>query len=178
MDTRHKHVHPIFQPLLDAITPALGNSLPEPVAEQRAAAIESLAANEGPLTPELSYVAQVVETEIDPAQAAYRALIDELAANVPDVGYYDVKQMRPLTNAEKATVLEANPDAVNNLSLEPDQIVSVLRGELDVGLWMLSLVSGPLREWLFEDVLAEIERDEDVVHQDAMDPYQRRGDQI
>jgi hypothetical protein len=123
----------------------------------------------GRFEAERRYIAEVSHTVIKPAQAAYRRLVEELAANSPDVGYYDVKQLRPLSNAERAVILEANPDVLNDIVLEPDELVAILRGQLDADTWMASLMAAPLRKWLFEDVCAEVERDEQIVRQGAID---------
>lgn len=125
---------------------------------------------------ERHYVAAVAQAVVKPELAAYQRLRDELAANAPEVGYYDVKQLRPLSNAERAVVLEANPDVLNNIALEPDELVSILRGQLDAATWVASLIAGPLRKWLFDDVVAQVERDEEIVRQDAMRASHHRED--
>lgn len=121
------------------------------------------------------YVATVTQTAVNPAEAAYWALVAELAANVPDEGYYDVKQLRPLSNTERAVILLANPDVLNDFEFEPDQLAEVITGTADPHTWVVACTDKPLREWLFDDICGEVERDHEIVRQDAMDPYLRRG---
>src|SRR5690242_9150605 len=72
----------------------------------------------------------------NPAQLAYQKLIDELATNVNrDIGLYDPKQLRRLSQSEKAVVLLANPDLVNRFDLEPGPMADVLAGLVDARLW-------------------------------------------
>src|ERR1043166_413526 len=64
----------------------------------------------------------------NPAQVAYQRLVDELAANVGDEGWYDVKQVRPLSNAERAATIRANPDVLNDFPLDAEQIALIFEG--------------------------------------------------
>jgi hypothetical protein len=123
-----------------------------------------------PATGEQRYVAEVAQTAVNPAKARYRKLVDELAANAPDVGYYDVKQLRPLSNAERAVIVESNPDVVNDIALEPEHLAAIFRGDLDARLWLSWVTERVLRQWLFDDVVDECERDAEIVRQDALDP--------
>lgn len=202
---RHSYVHPIFRGFLNAIAPiddpSLTTQVGAPSTDSRlrdavhcatadrsgegssmgiepAAAFEALAAHQGPLTPEMHHVARVVETAIDPAQAAYRALVDELAANIGDEGLYDPQQLRALSNAERAMIVLANPDVLNHATFEPDDVAAMIQGTLDPREWVLKSTDGALRKWLFEDVCAEVEKDTEIVRQDSMDPYQRRGESV
>jgi len=122
---------------------------------------------------ERRYAAEVARTANNPVLAAYHKLRDELVVNAPEVGYYDVKQLRALTNPERAVIVEANPDVVNDISLEPEQLAAIFRGDLDVRLWLSSVTERVLRQWLFEDVVDECERDAEIVRQDELDPSMR-----
>lgn len=122
---------------------------------------------------ERRHVAQVAQTARNPVQAAYRRLVEELCANAPEVGYYDVKQLRALSNAERAVILEANPDVLNSVALEPDELVTILRGQLDASTWVASLIAGPLRKWLYDDVVDEVERDTEIIREYSLDTDQR-----
>lgn len=125
---------------------------------------------------EQRYIAAVAQTVTHPVKAAYRRLVDELAANAPDVGYYDVKQLRGLTNAERAVIVEANPDVLNDVTFEPAELATVLRGDIDARYWIAHITESALRKWLFEDVVDEWERDVTIVREDALAPDQPNGD--
>lgn len=131
-----------------------------------------------PAGAERNYVVAVAQAVVHPQTIPYQSLVDELAANVPDVGYYDIKQLRVLSNAERAIILDANPDVLNNICLEPDELVAILRGQLDAATWVGTLIAYPLCKWLFDDVCAQVERNEEIVRQDGMCSYQRRGDTL
>ena len=129
-------------------------------------------------TAEQRYVAEVFQTAVNPVRAQYRRLVEELAAQVGDEGLYDVKQLRPLSNAERAVIVEANPDLLNDIPMEADEIASIFKDELDARLWLSSVTERVLRQWLFDDVVNECEHDAEIVRQDALDPYQRRGENL
>lgn len=129
-----------------------------------------------PADAERNYVVAVAQAVLHPQTISYQSLVDELAANVPDAGYYDVKQLRELSKPEYAVILDANPDALNNIAIEPDALVAILRGQLDAATWITTLIADPLRQWLFDDVCAQVGRNEEIIRQDGMCSYQRRGD--
>ena len=112
----------------------------------------------------------------NPAQHLYQKLVAELATNLGDQGLYDVKQLRSLSHAERATVLRANPDVINWFAFDPQQMADVLDGGLDARLWFSVVTESALRRWLFEDVKAEITRDEAILDESARDPELRKAD--
>lgn len=174
--SKHPHVHPVFASLLDAIAP-IGDPSPNAPVAGLGRRTEDLTGHLDSAS-ERRYIAEVAQMAINPIQAAYRRLVEELAANVGDEGLYDVKQLRPLTNAERATILRANPDVLNDFTFEPEQIAEMIQGAVDPRTWIVACTDPALRKWLFDDVVDEIQRDEEIVRQDAMDPYQRRGEAV
>jgi hypothetical protein len=110
--------------------------------------------------------------------AAYRRLVDEIATSFEgrDEGLYDVKQIRDLTPFERALILKSNPDAINNVNIDPDQIAEVLEGLVDPGAWLFINTEGLLRQQLFEDVAQELARgEENRALNEADEMYQLRS---
>lgn len=106
----------------------------------------------------------------NPALHAYARLVDELATNVnPDVGLYDPKQLRQLSNAERAIVIRGAADVLDPLEVEPAEIAEVYEGTVDARLWLATRIEPLLRQRLFEDVQAEIAKDEEIVRANAAD---------
>lgn len=150
--SRHENVHPAFRGILNAIAPPA----------------EALPA--GPLEPAVPLSRSFAEAVTSPAKAAYQRLVDELAANVnPDIGLYDVKQLRPLSSHEKAIVLRANPDCLNDIQVLGDELAEIYDGNLDPRLWLMATVEPLVRKWLFDDVRKEIAKDEEILRASAFD---------
>ncbi len=121
----------------------------------------------GPLLPEAPKAAERLR---NPAMAQYRRLIDEIATNVNrDIGWYDVKQVRPLSNAERAAVIRANPDVLNDFPLDAEQIALIFEGSLDARLWLAAGIEGAVRKWVFDDVTVELEADAKILRANRAD---------
>lgn len=104
-----------------------------------------------------------MSTARTPALRAYTALVGQLAANAPRDGYHDARQIPPLTNAQRAIVLRANPDVTNDLELTAEGLADVFDGNVDPGLYLWSQVEPLIRRWLLLDVVAECEAEREVV---------------
>lgn len=100
----------------------------------------------------------------NPGLSDYHKLVCELVTAVnPDVGLYAVQQLRALSHPERAIVLKANPDCLNAFDLDPLELADVFEGVMDARQWLTAKADPCIRQWLFEDVQADIEADEATV---------------
>lgn len=93
-----------------------------------------------------------------PALRAYQALVAQLAANAPRPdGFTHVQQLGPLTNAQRALLLRANPDVTNDLEITAEGLADLFDGTVTADLYVSAVVEPLLRRWLLLDVIAECE---------------------
>jgi hypothetical protein len=119
-----------------------------------------------PLSPSFAQQAR------NPDLFRYGQLVSVVATRFEgrDEGLYDVKQLAPLTNAERGLILRCNPDLLNGLHDDAEQLAEVLEGTVSPGLYLSAKLEPLLRKQLFEDVCAEIERDAELLRQSSFDP--------
>lgn len=99
-------------------------------------------------------------TPRNPALLSYQRLVGQLAANAPRDGFHDPRQLPPLTNAQRAIVLRANPDVTNDLDITAEGLADVFDGNVEPGLYLWAQLEPLIRRWLLLDVVAECEADE------------------
>jgi hypothetical protein len=149
--SRNATVHPVFQPLLNAIAPLVEH---------------------GPLEPETP----ITTRRRNPAQHAYQLLVELTAVHAPPEGYTEAAQLPPLTNRARAVILRGAPDVLNDFDLEPDEIADIFDHEVDARLWLSAKIEPLLRRELFLSVAAQLEADAEILRQNAADPELRRSD--
>jgi hypothetical protein len=105
----------------------------------------------------------VVSRARNPALKAYASLVSQLATNAPADGYHDAQQLPFLNNAQRAVILRANPDVLNDLDITAEGLADVFDGHVEAGLYLWAQLEPLIRRWLLLDVVAECEADEERV---------------
>lgn len=110
------------------------------------------------------------------AAAQYRALRDRICAFEPAAGYVEPGDLPALTDQDHGATLRANPDILNDVTLDPDALADILAApdsSLDglyrrLGLYLAEQLKPAIKNWLLQDVIAECcerrEQDEYEAH--------------
>jgi hypothetical protein len=97
-----------------------------------------------------------------PELLAYQRLVCQLAANAPQPdGYHHAQQLPFLNNTQRAVILRANPDVLNDLDITAEGLADVFSGNIEPGLYLWAQLEPLIKRWLLLDVVAECEADHD-----------------